>query len=40
MSTDLSHFKDAFFEESQEHLTTIEEGLLQRLRPDERVRPN
>jgi len=29
MSTDLSHFKDAFFEESQEHLTTIEEGLLQ-----------
>ena len=25
MSTDLSHFKDAFFEESQEHLTTIEE---------------
>ena len=29
MSTDLSHFKNAFFEESQEHLTTIEEGLLQ-----------
>jgi len=29
MSTDLSHFKDAFFEEAQEHLTTIEEGLLQ-----------
>lgn len=29
MSTDLSQFKDAFFEESQEHLTTIEEGLLQ-----------
>ena len=29
MSTDLSQFKNAFFEESQEHLTTIEEGLLQ-----------
>lgn len=36
MSTDLSQFKDAFFEESQEHLTTIEEGLLQlEQRPDD-----
>ncbi|MBI3608240.1 MAG: chemotaxis protein CheA [Nitrospirae bacterium] len=29
MSTDLSRFQDAFFEESAEHLSTMEEGLLQ-----------
>ncbi len=29
MSTNLSRFQDAFFEESSEHLSTIEEGLLQ-----------
>ncbi len=29
MSTDLSKFQDAFFEEASEHLSTIEEGLLQ-----------
>jgi len=29
MSTDLSQFQDAFFEESSEHLSTIEDGLLQ-----------
>ena len=29
MSGDLSQFKDAFFEESAEHLQTMEEGLLQ-----------
>ncbi len=29
MSGGFSQFQDAFFEESQEHLTTIEEGLLQ-----------
>ena len=28
MSTDLSHFQDAFFEESADHLSTMEEGLL------------
>ena len=28
MSTDLSHFQDAFFEESADHLATMEEGLL------------
>jgi|CXWL01.1.fsa_nt_gi two-component system chemotaxis sensor kinase CheA len=28
MSNDLSRFLDAFFEETEEHLTTIEEGLL------------
>ncbi|MCS6293971.1 MAG: chemotaxis protein CheA [Nitrospira sp.] len=36
MSTDLSQFQDAFFEESSEHLTTIEDGLLQlEQRPDD-----
>ncbi|MDO9117636.1 MAG: chemotaxis protein CheA [Nitrospira sp.] len=29
MSTDLSRFQGAFFEESNEHLATLEEGLLQ-----------
>lgn len=29
MATDLSQFQDAFFEESSEHLSTIEDGLLQ-----------
>lgn len=29
MATDLSQFQNAFFEESSEHLTTIEDGLLQ-----------
>lgn len=29
MSTDLSRFQEAFFEESSEHLATMEEGLLQ-----------
>ena len=28
MSSDLSRFQDAFFEEAAEHLITIEEGLL------------
>jgi two-component system chemotaxis sensor kinase CheA len=36
MTTDLSQFQDAFFEESSEHLTTIEDGLLQlEQRPDD-----
>ncbi len=36
MATDLSQFQDAFFEESSEHLTTIEDGLLQlEQRPDD-----
>lgn len=29
MSTDLSQFQESFFEESSEHLSTIEDGLLQ-----------
>lgn len=29
MSTDLSQFQESFFEESAEHLSTIEDGLLQ-----------
>ena len=36
MATDLSQFQDAFFEESSEHLTTIEDGLLHlEQRPDD-----
>jgi two-component system chemotaxis sensor kinase CheA len=36
MTTDLSQFQDAFFEESSEHLTTIEDGLLHlEQRPDD-----
>ena len=29
MSGDLSQFNDAFFEEASEHMTNIEDGLLQ-----------
>ena len=29
MSSDLSQFQESFFEESAEHLSTIEDGLLQ-----------
>lgn len=29
MSSDLSQFNDAFFEEASEHMTSIEDGLLQ-----------